>query len=325
MSRTLVRKRHRRAAHAGVVETAVVPEHAQHLVEVEGIALGQLVQARDQRRRRLPALARATSAPTASRSRPRSGTRCASRIGIGEPARLPLRLALAASRDDEQAGGTQLAGDEREQRERRLVRPVQILEHDEQRRARGGATDEARHRVEQPEPRLGVATRRRGGLDVGAAHPDAGNEVRQDRGVRSQLVAQRVRLGAADVLLERAHPGPVARRARLLGRASPQHPTRRKVGLAHQLLDHPGLADARIPGDDHQPGTAGVRVAQPRRERLQLALAADEQRSSFLAEADHAVCPRTPNLGMAATETWTGALRSATPWRGDAARVPRGG
>ena len=260
------------------------------------------MQARDQRRRRA-ARARAfderghgIAAETTQRHALREPHR------IGEAARLPMRLALAAGRHDEQASGTQLAGDEREQRERRLVRPVQILEHDEQRRTRGGATDEARHRVQQPEPRLGVATGRRGGLDVGAAHPDAGNEVCQDRGVRSQLVAQRVRLGAADVLLERAHPGPVARRARLLGRASPQHPTRRKVGLAHQLLDHPGLADARIPRDDHQPGAAGVRVAQPRRERLQLALAADEQRSSFLAEADHAGVPRMPNLGMAATE-----------------------
>src|SRR5262249_61799286 len=79
--------------------------------------------------------------------------------------------------DQQQPRGTQLASDETEQRQRRLVGPVKILEHHQQRLAGGGTAKKARHGVEQLESRLGVSPSRRNWLDVGAARPQGGGGV----------------------------------------------------------------------------------------------------------------------------------------------------
>src|SRR4030095_1804858 len=92
------------------------------------------------------------------------------------------------------------------------------------------------------------------------------------------------------------------RRSGLPGGAPPEDPPGGQLGVADQLFHRPGLADPRVTGDDEKAGAAGARVAPPRGEHLQLALAADEQRIRLVAGADHGPASRTPNRGTAATE-----------------------
>jgi type II secretory pathway component PulF len=89
-----------------------------------------------------------------------------------------------------------------------LVGPVQVVEHDHQRLRAGGAAQEARHALEEPQP-FGVALERWGLRQVGEALADLGEQRGDLGGAVSELAQQLVVGPAADVAAQRLDEGEV--------------------------------------------------------------------------------------------------------------------
>jgi hypothetical protein len=73
---------------------------------------------------------------------------------LGEEPRRPLHLALAVRREQQGARAAELGGEKGEQQDGAFVRPVKVVEDEDDRLALGRAPQERRHAVEQPEARL---------------------------------------------------------------------------------------------------------------------------------------------------------------------------
>ena len=124
----------------------------------------------------------------------------------------------------------QLAHAERQQREARRIRPLQVVEDHHERPFPTERGEPARHRVEDDEP-IG---RLRGEITI------------QDMG-----------------------PRPVRRRAVTVPAAAAQHPCAAVGGDPGRLGQQGGLADARLTGDEHQrapPDRGGVEGGPHRRQ-----------------------------------------------------------
>ena len=194
--------------------------------------------------------------------------RCGKRVVAAE-------LDVAVGADDQQAGVGEPAGEEAQQQQRRLVGPVQIVEHDDQRAGARGAAEELGDGVEDPEARL-LGIHRRELADVAEALADLGHDPRHVRGAGAELPAQPDRIGLADVLADRLRPWPVRRGAVALVAATPEHARSAHPGVGRELLGGPGLADPGIAGQHQHPALAGERVLEQRAHLLELSLAPDE-------------------------------------------------
>ncbi|GAA2842788.1 hypothetical protein GCM10020220_034830 [Nonomuraea rubra] len=159
-------------------------------------------------------------------------------------ARQPQRL--ARGRDDEHAGGHQVARQEDQQVDAGLVGPVQVLQHEDEGPPLGRPLDQQQHLLEQPGPpqvrqfldlsqlgqQPGQAPAPAARHEAGAVLPDQAAQHRDERRVRHAT-----RIGPA-FGHERVHPG-------------------------GELADQPRLADARLADDQHDARSTLPRRRQP--------------------------------------------------------------
>jgi hypothetical protein len=230
--------------------TAPLAAGVEQLLGEEGVALGAGDDRRRERRRQRRVgvrLQQRCQLIVAERAELQHQRRARAAHATGQPAHAPGRgvLVRAVGPELEDRQVVQVVGEEDDQVERGGVGPVEVLQHQQQRRA-GRALAEQRERLlEQAQPRAG-----RPRLDV------------QERAQGSQRLGER---------LERQL------RADQVDRAAEQHLEALAAGTAGQIGREPGLADARFPGDQHGPTLAGPRRVERPRELLDLAPAPDEQ------------------------------------------------
>ena len=158
----------------------------------------------------------------------------------------------------------ELAGHELQQQQRRLVRRVQVVEHQHERLRVRDALQERGQGVEQPEARalgLGRRRRRQVGDDVAQLRQQLG-EVRRPG---PELRPQRGGLGRADVGAQRLHPRPVGGRAAGLPAAADEHQRAARSRPRGELLGQPALADARLADEQEQAPAAGEGIVERRR------------------------------------------------------------
>jgi hypothetical protein len=168
-------------------------------------------------------------------------------------------LRVAVGGDEQHRRVDQLDDRELEQEQRRGIRGVDVVEHEQERLVGGGAADKRRRRVEEAEARV---------LRV-VGLPLAG--VLQER---RQLAGRR--MGLAHEGPQRLEPRPVGRRASRLPAAAPEDAGADGLGPAGELVGEPALAAAAIAGEDDEPPPAGPGIGERKLEERQLVLAPDE-------------------------------------------------
>jgi hypothetical protein len=163
----------------------------------------------------------------------------------------------------------------REQQERPLVGPLQVVEDEDERPLRGGGRDERADGLEEPVPlALRVAGRRGRGREL---RPERREQPSQHARAGAGLLAELVRRRAADVVLERVHER-LVRRQRLLERPAPEHARPAGVQRARELGDEAGLTDPRLAGHERDLPPAAERPPPRGLEPLALGDAPDERR-----------------------------------------------
>ena len=199
----------------------------------------------------------AISAATAGSSRPVSETTCEQPVApqVGEQlAELGRRLALALRADDQQRRLVLGAQDVAQELERRTVGPVQVVEHEQDRRAGAGVAQEPRDGLEhQVAPRLGIL-RRRARRGIALEPGDQLRELRRARGA-----------GVADVVAERLDERLVGEQ-RLL-RAAPVEHGALGVRGPRELGGQARLADPGRAGEQHEAAAAPALHACAQRAR----------------------------------------------------------
>ena len=232
------------------------------------------------------------------------------------------RVHVAAGADDHHPALGELAGDELQQQQRRLVRGVQVVEHEHERLHDRDPLQERRHGVEQAEARAlgaGRGVRR----EVGEHVPQLRQQLGDVGCAQPELPAQRRGLGLAHVRAQRLHPRPVGGRASGLPAAADQDQRAACPRTRGELLGEPALADARLADEQEQPSAAGQRIVEAGGQLRQLALATDEGRRRR-PSAPVSAGPRRRRAAGPGSGSRARARAAARPARGRARRSARG-
>ena len=262
----------------GLKDVAPVERLLQELLEHERIALAALVQ-------EWPGvgLGRVIE-DRLHHSRHRSGVERFQLDHLGEAAPAPALDVrqervfaadlLGPERSQHQyARAGEAAGEEVQQLPCRSVRPVKVLDHEQQAGLRRDDLEQMQDRLEESELGLARITCFRG------RGSEPGEEIAELRGGSAEALAQRRQVSARDVVSERLEEGKVWQRKRRVRAAAAQvsgpDPTRALSELGRQS----GLAHAGIPGQQQHPAFAANRRQQCILELGQLRFAADEHRA----------------------------------------------
>ncbi|MET3962191.1 hypothetical protein ABIE44_002125 [Marmoricola sp. OAE513] len=196
-------------------------------------------------------------------------------LGSGAAQRVPSVQVVGPVRRDDRDRVLERAGEqEADQVAGGGVGPVDVLEHQQQRGGGRDPVEQSVHRVEQVTP----SDRRRGVLLRALHRPTSGLEGPQHRALAGGLLEQ-----VGDLGREPAHhlgERQVGQRAVAEVEAVPgDHlPTLGERDVA-QLGEDPGLADARVPGQQHRAvDRSGTPDAEDGGELVQLGLATDQRR-----------------------------------------------
>jgi hypothetical protein len=169
--------------------------------------------------------------------------------------------------------GDRLAGEspaqEHEKTHAQRVRPVQVLEHDENRTPRRNRAKERGDRLEQPCPAL---RRRRSRRD----RAELGKQPRQLDAPRLADARALARLRDRPAAAQRIDPR-AERQLLTFPRASDQHAIAVVERARGQLLHEPALADAGFARDDREHAASGARTATRELRPLELGGAADQR------------------------------------------------
>ena len=237
-------------------------EQADDLADEEGVASGDLVQPRDC----LPRRGRTGDRPHVRldvrrrQAAKRDPAADAGQLGerVTELERPPFGLSIG--RHEQDAGFRERVAEEAKEQQRRLVSGVDVVQRDEERLLAGDGSEEAANRVEQADA-----------LTFG-----------HDRARRP--ARPRVRVGGRGELFEisseRAddlHPRPVRRSAALLPATAGDGTHAVLPGYQGELAHQPGLADARLAGQEHERPAGGRRLLERSRQTGQLLVAPDER------------------------------------------------
>jgi hypothetical protein len=214
------------------------------------------------------------------------GVAAALELGEERPQRVAAVEVVAAVGQHRADAGAHLADQEAQQVARRLVGPVEVLGHQQDRRAAGEPGEDAEQQLEQP------GRRHR----LGAAGPRA--ELRhQLRELAARVAEHLVELGGPE------QPGQRPRRVDQRGvredavadveAAAGERDGAGVGGPAHQLADEPGLAHPGFAADHDGRGLAGRGTGEGRPQAGDLAVATDEHRTgdSLRHEPDHVSDP----------------------------------
>src|SRR5215510_8495665 len=158
---------------------------------------------------------------------------------------------VAIGSEDSDAAVVEVAGQETQQLQGRLVRPVQVVKHDQEGSRVRGSTQEGSQAVEQPEPCLlwtNLWWRGQIAADLGNLR----HEPRDLATAGPELALQSRWLPRARVRAHDLDPRPECRRTATLPTRGPDHPKAVCSGPARQLLSEPGLPDPRLTGDHEQ-------------------------------------------------------------------------
>ena len=193
----------------------------------------------------------------------------------GGEIRVAARLVVAVRPQDEQRHLVQRAADELERPERRLVHPVQVVEHDDERRARGAGREERRERLEQAEAGV-VAVRGRRLGDVAQRGAQLGRHRREPRRARREVLGQlRGRPGPRE-LAHDLRPRPHRRCAAAVPAGAPHDGRAALTGPRSHLARERRLADAGLAGQQDDLVAAAESTVQRSIQRGQLTVAADQ-------------------------------------------------
>ena len=163
----------------------------------------------------------------------------------------------------------------REQQRRRLVRPVQVLQHQHDRPRLRRVREQRAGRLEQAVPlALRVAADRLGEIRQPAR--ELGNESGELAAVRADLAAQHLRRQRRDVPAERLDERLIGDQ-QLLVTAAEQHRRALLVCGVSELARQPRLADPRIAGDHREPSRPTPSVGPPGPQPPKRVLATDER------------------------------------------------
>ena len=262
----------------------VIPDTdvAQDLLDEERIALRALPDRSRERRGSL--------APCSRRDEPRDvvvpepsdpqadqharatqlGERLRERMGL-----IHLRLPVGAK--DQHPGLIAGTRDVTQEQQRRGVRPVKVIEHEDQRLRVRDLAQQRRDRVEQTEPlALGVLDARAGGR-LRSLRGELGQEPGKRRAVWPDLQAQLFERRLGDVVAQGLYERLIGDQ-RLLVTAPQQDRRAVRVGGAAELRRQPRLADPRL-ADQHRDAPASItRVLPVGRQLLERRVAADQRR-----------------------------------------------
>ena len=157
-------------------------------------------------------------------------------------------LVIAVRADNQHAAALQFLAQKFEQRQRRRVGPMQIVDHEHERRLLGSFDEESADRIERAETRLGRlrdhAPRRRRLFSTRRELRDDACDVVQSG---AHHHANFVRRRRVHVFAQYLHPRPVGRRARLLVAASPEHQCASILRGAREHFGTPRFADPGSP------------------------------------------------------------------------------
>ena len=158
--------------------------------------------------------------------------------------------------DDQHPRARHVTGQERQQRQRRLVGPLEVVEHDHQPVRLGHPDEQRADRVEQLEPIDGPVARRL----VGSG--------------REPCLGQRV--GGVAELTQHLCPRPERRGHRVVPALAPRHQHRPVGRVVGQRAQDGRLADPRFAGDQHDPAPSGEGAVERGPEPSQGLVASDQ-------------------------------------------------
>jgi hypothetical protein len=163
-------------------------------------------------------------------------------------ARAARRPRVAVGRDDQDGRAPQLAHHIGEQDRRRLVRPLQIIEYQQQAGRPG--------RLGQPPAHLGEQREPLGGASIGAVGQSRTLGVTEQS--RPQVGTGRSAVSGPDGgLIQHQPPQAVRRQTAPVGRPGPRHRNAPRRGQHGGLLGQPGFPDPGLARAQHQPPAAG--------------------------------------------------------------------
>ena len=246
----------------------------------KGVAFSVAVDGLDQFRRRLsaadvPNQLADVFALESSKFFPMIGV-AAGQLGQGIGQRVGAsHLSIPVGPDDQDLAIWQLAGQVFQQQQRRLVCPMQIIQHQHQWLGLGKAREKIRNRVKQSEARLfRLKGRRR--LKAGQFVTYLGNDLADVGCSGAHLGAKGCGVGTLDIGTDGLDPRPVGRCAFLLVTPPPPHLCAQRFGVGGQFLGRACLPDARFAGQHHHPAVARHGIVHGSPETGHLPVAADE-------------------------------------------------
>ncbi|HYL60448.1 MAG TPA: hypothetical protein VEU51_16390 [Candidatus Acidoferrales bacterium] len=159
-----------------------------------------------------------------------------------------------------------------EQRQARIVGPVQVLEDHQRRLMRRDSNGEVEEAIEQVAPRLERRQIKRG-RKIRQNAFEFGQQARQLGALISKRDAQTVRIRrAGDEILQDLHERQVSD-GFVLGAMPHQHRHALCLSRGRDLIGQAGLADAGFARDQEQPPAPGIRVFESAQHQSQLAFA----------------------------------------------------
>ena len=211
-------------------------------------------------------------------------------VGIGRQARyesgacVGRRPGVPVGRDDQDVRPPQLAHHIGEQDRRRLVRPLQVIEYQQEAARSGRPAQPPAHLSEQREP-LGTAR-------IGSAAQSRALGIAEHG--RPQAGPGRIVVSGPDRrLIQYQPPQAVRRRTAPVGRPGPGHWHAPRRGQHGSLLRQPGLPDSGLACAQHQPPAARQGIIQEQRDPSQLAVTANHHLGRI---APHGATIRAGNL-----------------------------
>ncbi len=180
------------------------------------------------------------------------------------------RLGVAVGAHHEDRMARRLAGQMAEGVDGALVRPVEVVEAEEDRGPGGAGHDQPGQRVEEPVALL-RGRERHGVGEIGQPFAQRRFQLGQRRPAGAQVGAELVAVGGERQGLQQLGEGRPGRHPLALETVSPQDLGAVACRPLGQLLHQPGLADAWFAGHQHQPAPAGGGLRPPGPEAGKLA------------------------------------------------------
>ena len=160
----------------------------------------------------------------------------------------------------------------------RSIRPVQVVEDDQDRGALGRAFPERRNRIEQPETRLCSIGDWRWQLDIRDSPGHLGPQFDHCGRIEVDQGTQCVIVDGPDVLSKDLKPRPIGRRTRFFVATSPEHQNVARFSAECDLLCGARLADARFPRQHDNAPPPGERMIERLFQNGELGPPSDEER-----------------------------------------------